>query len=375
MPYSAPGKVGELDAGLIDLWNQRLSEILDRQIAYAASEQVPPSGNAWLYNPITAAGAAGEADISWTAFPKRIADESPTMAQAWRRTDENRNNQEEYCEWEVVSDPAQGNKPIRVTFTCETEDYYRFLADHAPDLLLGLYRRHVSPNVRLADLIVDGEYVPQNRWNYPQVNGAHGVLMHMAQRNNSFEAAVNLVGVASWPRVDARGQPITAEQDLITCRPFGDSRRHSDPHIGAEINTLVRGGNEVSFADPVGLYMDSIDLSDWETPDQSDPSGWVRIVRGSSDFMLRIVFEAPAAAAGHVLGDAKIGGRNIRFGGQIAEKIQIRIRGLARMAATAAPRLTCGGTTVGAVIPAGDIDGGGLQPTRLAQSTALLSPE
>lgn len=376
MPYSAPAKLGELDNHLLELWNHDLSALFERQVEAAKAEEAPSSGRAWLYNPIAASGgpAPSEATITWTAFPKRIADEAPTIVKAWQRADDSRNNQEEYCEWEVVRDPAQQNKIVRVTFTCETTDYYTFLAEQASDLLLALYQKHVSPSVQLSDLIADGRYIPQNKWNYPQTVGAHGVLMHMAQINNSFEAAVNLTAVASWPRADGDGRPITGEQALIACRSFGDSRRHSDPHIGAEINTLVRAGNEISFADPVGLYMDSIDQTDWETPDGTDAANWYRIVRGSRDYMLRVVFEAPPSAA-HVLGDVKIGGRKIQFGGQIAEKIQIRIRGVARSAPTPAPKLTCTGAPSRVGLLAAEMAPLRRMATRTRQNVTLFSPE
>ena len=376
MPYSEPGKLNELDPDQLDRWNQRLSLIFDRQIALTKREERPSSGRAWLYNPVAAEGPAAEAVISWTAFPKRISEDAPTKRIGWQTADNNRDEQEEYCEWEVVRDPAQQNKVIRVTFTCETEDYYDFLSREAPDLLLQLYRKHVSPAVQLDDLRNNGDYNPQNKWNYPQTVGGHGVLMHMGQTNNAFEAAVNLAGVASWPRVDAAGQPVTGEQPLIACRPFGSERRHSDPHIGAAINALVRGGNEISFADPVGLYIHQIDQSDWETPDGSEPSDWFRIVRGSAEHMLRVVFEAPASAAGYVLGDAKVGGLKIQFGGQLAETLQIRIRGLARPAPQPAPRLGCVRAESSGLQMAGLQDAAFERSlTRLPRTTILLSDE
>jgi len=376
MAYSEPGKLNELDAGQLAKWNDTLSRILVRQAALAAQQEIPSSGRVWLYNPIVSGGGQPvEATITWKAFPKRIADEAPTIAKAWQRADDSRNNQEEYCEWEIVRDPAQQNRVVRVTFSCETEDYYRFLAENSPELLLALYKKHVSPNVKLEDLISGGDYVPQNRWNYPQTVGAHGVLIHMAQRNNTFEAAVNLASVASWPRVDDAGRPITGEQPLIACSPFGDARRHSDPHIGAEINALVRAGNEVSFADPVGLYMHEIDQSDWETPDGSSPTNWFRVVRGNADFMLRVVFEAPPGTDA-VLGDVKIGGRKIQFGGQIAETITIRLRGLARPAQAPAPNLTCGGSRspAGGILAA-DSTRLDASASRVPQSVVLMSSE
>jgi len=377
MPYAAPGNLADLDAAGLAGWSAELSGIFDGQIYEAKREVHPPSATAWLYNPIThGGGTTATADISWTAFPKRIADESPTPLKAWQRADENRNNQEEYCEWEVVRDPALANKVVRVTFSCETADYFGFLAAKAPATLLALYRQHVSPSVQLADLIVGGEYRPQNKWNYPQTAGAHGVLMHMGQVNNTLGAAVNLVAVASWPRVDGAGHAISGEQALIACRPFGDARRHSDPHIGAEVNALVRAGNEVAFADPAALYMDTIDTSDWETPDGSPAANWFRVVRGGPQYMLRVVFEAPAGNA-YKLGDVKIGGRRIGFGGQIAEKIRIRIRGIARAAPAPAPNLTCGGSPAAAapgIIAAGDA-ALAVGPTRVSAPLSLLSPE
>jgi hypothetical protein len=378
MSYSAPGKMTELNPQLLAKWNVFLSKIFEREIKTAKEEAQPPASRAWIYDPIaTGVGNATEANISWTAFPKRISDQSPVPGQAWARADNNRNNQEEYCEWEVARDTGPDNKILRVTLTCETADYYTFLAKEAPDLLLSLYRKHVSPQVELSDLISNNQYVPQNKWNYPQLSGMHGVVMHMAQINNSFRAAVNLSAIATWPRVDSNGVPITGEQELIACSPFGDSARHSDPHIGAQINALVRAGNEISFADPVGLYMDSFDTSDWETPDGSPAENLIRIVRGSREFALRVVFEAPAGA-GFSLGDVLIGGRKIRFGGQIVEKVRVRIRGIARPAASPALKLTCGSKVAslhaGNLIQAGELLTSHLHG-RLSPTISIISPE
>jgi hypothetical protein len=375
--YSTPARIDELTTAQLNAWNQTLSKMFDQQIAIAKAERSPPSAVSPLFNPITHGGRGlAEASISWVAFPKRVASEAPTPVEAWKRADQSRNVQTEYCEWEVVRDPNNAGKVVRVTFTCEAEDYYRFLSKENPDLLLSLYHRHVSPTVQLADLMRNGAYDPQNRWNYPQLGGARGILMHMGQINNSFEAAVNLGAVASWPRVNASGQMITGEQALIACRSFGDAAWHSDPHIGAEINSLVRSGNEFSFADPVGLYIDSIDLSDFETPDQSDPKTWFRVVRGTQDFMLRVVFEAPAGS-GRLLGDVKVSGRTLAFGGQIAEKLRVRVRGIARPAATVVPALTCGGlpATANMQLVAASTYSLNAGASRLPPGINLMSPE
>jgi hypothetical protein len=384
--YAAPGNITELSQAQLQGWSEALSKQFDDGIGTAQGELDPPATEAWFYNPISDGGGSPSAkDITWTAFPKLISDEMATPRAAWKFAENDRDTQSEYCEWETLRDPKQGNKVIRVTFSSETLDYYTYLADVAKDELLGLYQKHVSQQVQLADLFTNDQYNTRNRWNWPQAAGAHGAFMHMAQRNNTLGAAVTLAAVATWPRVDGKGRPITQEQPLIACAQFGVAGRHSDPHIGAQVNALVRAGNKVSLADPAGLYIDSIDTTSWQTPDGSSPDELIRIVRpdvggrsgiGTADLALRVIVEAPPTSK-FVLGDVSIDGDLIEFGGQIAEKMLIRLRGLARSGASAAPSLTCGGQLqhlpigITAAVPTA------LSPlaSRLPQVVNLKSPE
>lgn len=157
---------------------------------------------------------------------------------------------------------------------------------------------------------------------------------------NTLGAAINLTAEATWPSVDDAGNQITSEQELIRCRQFGKAARHSDPHIGAQINALVRAGNRVSFPGPVGLYIDSIDKSGIETPDGQNPDEIFHLQRGSEDFQMRIMVKAPEGA-GYKLSDVLIDDESLEFGGQVAEKIRIRIRGLAVAAPQPAPDISC----------------------------------
>jgi hypothetical protein len=383
--YAAPGNIAELSQVQLQGWSETLSGVFDQGVQEALA-QAPQLTQAWFYNPIkNGGGNQSTKDITWTAFPKLVSDAAATPRAAWRIAEANRDTQSEYCEWETLRDPHRGNKVVRVTFSSETRDYYDYLADSAKDELLRLYQKHVSPQVQLADLYTDNQYDPRNRWNWPQGSAAHGAFMHMAQQNNTLSAAVILAAVATWPRVDDQDRLIASEQSLIACAQFGVAGRHSDPHIGAQVNELVRDGNEISLADPAGLYIDSIDTTGWQTPDGSSPDEWIRIVRpdvagrsgiSPSDLALRVIVEAPKTS-GAVLGDVQIDGDPIEFGSQIAEKILIRLRGVARRAAAAAPSLTCGGQvqhpTVGitaAVPPA-------LNPlaSRLPEVANLRSPE
>lgn len=377
MTYQSPGNIQELSPGTLEAWNAYLSDLFTFHIEYTRTLIEPPAGRAWMFDPIkTPAEGTVAAEIDWIAFPKRVSSSGLPPREGWKLVDDDRNRHEEYCEWEVARDAA--GKVVRVTLTCETEDYFEFLHNQDQALLLDLYRKHVSPQVQLADLQkANGSYDPQNAWNFPQRGPTRGVIMHMAQKNNSFGAAVNLSAVATWPRVNDAGTPIVGEQELIGCANFGEAPRHSDPHIGSEINKLVRAGNEISFADPVGLYIDRIDLTDFEVPGGIAASSLMRVTRGSQTHKLRVVFEAPAGS-GFVLGDVRIGGERLRFGSQIAEKTHIRITGIARPATQPAPLIRCNNRPSHQLFAAELFDGTKLlSPTvsRVATQTSILSPE
>ncbi|OWK22193.1 hypothetical protein AJ88_15770 [Mesorhizobium amorphae CCBAU 01583] len=61
-----------------------------------------------------------------------------------------RRQQDEYLEWHV--DRASNGAIQRITFTAEPPDYWEALASIAPDRVLELYRKHVSPNIQKSEL-------------------------------------------------------------------------------------------------------------------------------------------------------------------------------------------------------------------------------
>ena len=67
------------------------------------------------------------------------------------------------------------------------------------------------------------------------------------------------------------------------------------------------------------------DDTGWSKPDGSPVGNYWRIVRptgASAPPALRLVYEVPASE-GFVVGDIRIGGRPIEFGGQIAEHLTV----------------------------------------------------
>ena len=124
------------------------------------------------------------------------------------------------------------------------------------------------------------------------------------------------------------GRVLTGERELIECGRYGDPERHSDPHIGAQINMLAREKADITIANPIGLYLDSLSTAGWKTPDGSNPAQYWKITRGTSTHALRAVYAVPANK-NFVVGDITINGIPITYGAQIADFITIAIRGQA----------------------------------------------
>lgn len=343
MEYNGPGNTGELTGPLLTAWQDTVSAMFETGRRVAEDEARGQVNGSWFYNQLVERiDDVAIADISWTAFPKRQSN-LPNPVDGWRAADMRRAVQEEYCEWVVIRDQVNPNVLRKAIFTTEAPDYYDFLASNDPDLLVALYRKHVNPAVELDDLMQGGSYSDFNKWNHPGVNGADGTIMHMGGNTaNTLGAAVNLSAQATWPSIDGNGNPITGEQELIACRRFGDRVRHSDPFIGAQINQLVRSGKKVSFAGPVGLYVDSMDFADFDIPGGLNPQDIFSVTRGDDEHMMRLEFEMPSGS-GFSLSDVEIGGEPIAFGGQIAEKLRIRVRGIAADSDEQAPSIPCDG--------------------------------
>jgi hypothetical protein len=151
--------------------------------------------------------------------------------------------------------------------------------------------------------------------------------MHLIQRANTLGAEIELAAGASIVR-RRQGALVTEEQDLINCSQYGVAQRHSDPHIGAEVNRLARDGHLVTLADPVGLFIAGCDFDGFELPGGLAPDQCWRVVRGKEERALRVRF-APPAGATFTVSDILIDGTPIAYGGQVADKITIGLAGWA----------------------------------------------
>jgi hypothetical protein len=338
-----------------------------------------------FYNPHAAGAPTGgtEAPIAWDAFPLtikqwfdaelggddkkyRCADTLRPVRRGGRRLRAVRNGrlaeeldvfhrqQDEYCEWFVE---RTDGAITGIQFTSEGPEYWEFLmsgtrpffppgdprraiTDGDPELVLALYREHVDARVQLEDLVWQhdvaswdaadqvwrrhasaGDYNRLNRWN--TTDGA----MHLTHPSNTLQAEVRLAADGTV----LRNAPANARA-MICCAGYGSASRSSDPLIGFAVNQAVAAGNAVTLADPIGLYVAGIN-----TAALSDPTAW-RAVRQSptGDRILRGRIDAPA-------GGLQVGGSPLRWGGQVADHIQMVLTGLLTpLAGPRPPRQDCG---------------------------------
>ncbi len=371
--FDPPGYMHDFDyvPGLRDQWSRFISQCFDETIAWEAGKFGPD--RPWepqYYNAMsTDPGKTLEQAIPWNAFSKELlrrygreralreadtlwplARYSPAFDGPDAKTTLYR-PLTEYCEWHVLRDPDT-SAIRRVTFSSEPPEYWQALfgdvvqsptstfAFEVPDRrrLLDLYRNLVSPEVQLDDLIAPrdiviqadggftirkGQYNLYNKW-----NTALGIA-HLGAPPNSLAAEIQLGGDATVLYAGGTGNLLVEADPLICCSRYGGPDRNSDPTIGATVNALARLGAKITLRNPVGLYMDHIDLAGWWLPDGIRPQDCVRVVRGdvAQRMIERLVVEVPRET-GYTLSDVTIAGEPLRYGGQIAECITVKLVGV-----------------------------------------------
>jgi hypothetical protein len=296
-----------------DLWH----EYIDGELAASTKG----SGGGEFYDACEVnVDPIGYRTLVWMAFPRkalmRYRDDRNT---AYERADFCRetvqdgycgrlNVQDEYCEWHVT---REGRKITKVTFVTETPEYWQRLWNADPACVVKLYQKLVSAEVRPADLVsADGTYNKQNPWN------TDSGIVHFILGINNLNAALSL----------AQGSATSPDKDNYES---SDNQSTSvDPRVPRDVGTLVRKGLSVTLRGPIGIYIAGWDDTGWTKPDGTPVGDYWRIVRGRPGQVLRLDYEVPASE-GFAVGDIRIGGRPIQWGGQIAEHVTVSVGGLA----------------------------------------------
>ena len=378
--FAVPAYLPDLDSmpRLREQWHTAVSAWFDYSIKRDASTVHP--GPFPFYNParFDPGGRAIEQAVTWNAFPKELVrlfgrDEALKQADTLWTLDKYYNRlgnsgltrkqypalfkyrfrpQDEYCEWLVERDPRT-NFIQKVTFTSEPPElWYALFGNRVPDdpaaadyqftgdreTALRHYHDFVGPQVRLNDLLASediaspdkGRLAIKDQYNiYNTWNTTHGIV-HLCAPPNFLGAEIQLAADASILRKDPAGRLLVEPEALICCAGYGGPNRNSDPTIGAAVNAAARLGAFITLKDPVGLYMDHIDLSGWECPDKKSVADCIHIVRGGVGMIERLVVEVPANRC-FTVSDITIGGERIQYGGQIAECVTVKLIGVANL--------------------------------------------
>jgi len=309
--FSPPGNLTELDKSGRAFWSD-----------YVSTQMNKFPSRAQFFNPLVAGDPPpAPRVVRWPAFPGSLSS-AGSNEERWRAADE-RNNQDEYCEWGIEFD---GDAIARITFTTETPDYFEQMLKGNPDLCLSVYGSLVGRDVSATDLRdADGNWDPTNSAN----RSPDGKIAHLSEGSNNLFAAIALAAEATVLR-EKDGRPVTEKGELVECGRLGVASRNSDPQIAVAINQLAADGAEISLADPPGLYLDQFLGAGINTPDDADAKQfWQPTARGDAEHVMRAVFEVPPER-GYTVSDLEIQGQPIRFGSQVAERVQVRLQALAQ---------------------------------------------
>ena len=282
---------------------------------------------------------------------------------------------DEYCEMAVTREGDQDTGRItRVDFVCENPEYWYTLWSVSPETVVEIYQDTLGrPQITEEDLMLkdsNGDpvidpstgrpaYNPLNKWNSgPRRLADSGGAMHLTSTPNTLQTEMGLAGGASV----LRNQGNENASDLICCGQYGQIFRNSDPHIGQIANQVVGLGFKISLANPIGLYIQEPNFSNYVLPDDPNlPQGataadcW-QVLRGKQtldlpgmksnyNFILHAKFEIPQAwrdaGVSFEVGDIMIGGQKIKYGSQMLATIQIALFPRAVKAETPQTPLAC----------------------------------
>ena len=310
--FDTPASLRDLPLGspFYNNWHTYLDNSLARL--------TPGSGGGEFFDPSEEnVDPIAERSLTWMAFPRALmVVANRDSRDAAFRAGEDRDKQEEYCEWRITCNRA--GKITKVVFVTESPEYWEKLWAVNRARVVELYQDLVSPAVVEADLAPGGDYDRFNPWNTTQ--GIVHCTEHVTTLDNTLGAALGLAQAS----IDSRGARDNYEASLARSMPTASV----DPRVMLDIGALSRTGLSITLREPIGLYIAGWNDDGWTKPDGSPVGNYWRIVRGSPGQVLRLEYQVPRGA-GFVVGDIRIGGRRIEWGGQIAEHITCTIGGIA----------------------------------------------
>ncbi len=326
--FDTPGRLRDLPDSspfYVD-WHEEISwQITSTGESALMSAFEPPVPGSGFYNAsLTEMKAVGTRALVWMGFPRDLLldGSSSERREAFRKGDtrgvataDGRTTQVEYLEWFTERD-ARG-RIRKVTFTTEIPEYWAalFRSPGGPERVLELYRELLGhPEISLSEITDEaGKYDPLNPWNTER-----GIIHYIVERAsgevNTLGGAMNLAALGAYG-------PLVSDNFQLS----GSAPTSSDPRVTLDARCLTRKGVQITLAEPIGLYMGGWDDTGWSKPDGRPVDNYWKVERpggASGPPALRLVYEVPVSE-GFVVGDIRIGGRPIEFGGQIAEHVTV----------------------------------------------------
>ncbi|KAI9771243.1 MAG: hypothetical protein M1839_002827 [Geoglossum umbratile] len=301
MTFLFPGKVQDFKESEVEKWNTTAISGVGKRV-----KEIPANFLLATQNPDIV-----DFQVEWPAMPKRGMGKWPAgFAEA-----DKRQQQDEYCEWEVERD-ANG-KLTKVTFTCEFPEYWNELTENDQAFQNAL--REVGYSGSSGD----------RKGSIERLN-KDGKILHLKHENSTLDQAVEIAADATVLRqhlIKPDGSDISGG-DLLKC--FGEKKyskeapkRHSDPTIMYEINKWVRNGYKICPKQPFGIYIDRLETSEFRRGNKRlNERSVCKWSRGADATRMRLVLENPGGTLADIKGPHN---RSIQYGSQFAEKLWIRI--------------------------------------------------
>ncbi len=316
MEYKTPGEVDDLKKDLLKIWNDKLRQ------AYRKGCSAESMCEQFFTLEPQQLKQAKTVDMRWSANPSevqicmgaKVARQLSDWAVQGRQHLHN-----EYCEYSILRKRDQKGKmrPKRVQVTTELREYWLFLAMYEPQLLyqattdvlgfepdwvalygmdepwnLSVKQRKLAFCRQLAGHGNSREMIAEGVEMYPEgeLNLHHALFM--THPINTLEDLFYLVkfGAKPYARSTTHGlEPATSEQIFRYCGSEHLGCRHADP-TAVSMHSNVFYGKQVSFANPVGIYILSFADNVFYYKDRLIPKAWIRWKRGQEGMYQHLEF-------------------------------------------------------------------------------------
>jgi hypothetical protein len=314
MAYSVPGKADDLGQPLVARWNdtiqatwESLADLRSRfmTLDFTELEQPVPAAIKWFGDP---------------AEPQFCIDEETARNLSDWEVRGRHALHNEYCEYVVVHrrDRSGRLRPKRIQVTSELREYWSTVAVADPDAVRQMATATLGFEPSWEDLygVRDPSALDEDA---REIAFGHTVAGHgNHQRLQQAGVPAQPTGALNRDNALFMTHPINGLDDLVyivlfgahpyTVREGGSRRaatrqeifiaegvehlacRHADPAAAVGAHAAAMAGRTVAFADPLGMYLQSLAQDLFLVGDEVVPDDWVRWGRGQEGMRQRLEF-------------------------------------------------------------------------------------